>query len=347
MRREEDLNPLNPGPSEVEAAELNSGNFRDSRFGNLVTSGIFRGGGAVILGAGAAIGGAQLLQEALQNTPAPVHRGVNVAHAEDRESQPTKSPHTATPVGETPTVSPTPPPSETPPPTPSATATKEAPSPTATGTKEAPSATATEHPATATASATTTLEEEGQIKIDKYLDEDGDGEVPREEGEPGLIQRFEVDGPDSNDFPMTTDGNGYAVRAVEPGVYKVCEVQQPDLVLTTGDLCQKQDVRAGEITVYQFGNAQKEAPQETSTPQPTVEQPTPPVPPAAPTPIIPAEMPRAGTGPLDSTGGRVLTATTILGAAAAAAGALGLGFLKGGLSVKRAQSVIRYRLIRK
>src|SRR3990167_3695175 len=315
MRREEDLNPLNPGPSEVEAAELNSGNFRDSRFGNLVTSGIFRGGGAVILGAGAAIGGAQLLQEALQNTPAPVHRGVNVAHAEDRESQPTKSPHTATPVGETPTVSPTPPPSETPPPTPSvtatnesqptksphtatpvgetptvsptpppsetppptpsATATKEAPSPTATGTKEAPSATATEHPATATASATPTLEEEGQIKIDKYLDEDGDGEVPREEGEPGLIQRFEVDGPDSNDFPMTTDGNGYAVRAVEPGVYEICEVQQPDLVLTTGDLCQKQDVRAGEITVYQFGNAQKEAPQETSTPQPTVEQPTP------------------------------------------------------------------------
>ena len=193
MRREEDLNPLNPGPSEVEAAELNSGNFRDSRFGNLVTSGIFRGGGAVILGAGAAIGGAQLFHEALQNTPAPVHGGISVAHAEERDPLPTKSPHTATPVpsdtpeatatnepqptprdhtptpvGETPTVSPTPPPSETPPPTPSATATKEAPSPTATGTKEAPSATATEHPATATASATPTLEEEGQIKIDKY-----------------------------------------------------------------------------------------------------------------------------------------------------------------------------------
>ncbi|KKR74863.1 MAG: putative cell surface glycoprotein, partial [Candidatus Curtissbacteria bacterium GW2011_GWD1_40_8] len=204
MRREEDLNPLNPGPSEVEAAELNSGNFRDSRFGNLVTSGIFRGGGAVILGAGAAIGGAQLLQEALQNTPAPVHRGVNVAHAEDRESQPTKSPHTATPVpsdtpeatatnepqptprdhtptpvGETPTVSPTPRPSETPPPTPSTTATKEAPSPTATETEVPPSATATEKPATATATppaSPTPEEEEGQVQllVKKRID-DGDG----------------------------------------------------------------------------------------------------------------------------------------------------------------------------
>jgi len=383
MRRKEDLNPLNlSGPSEAETAELNSGNFRDSQFGRLVKSGIFRGG-AAILGAGAAIGGAQLLHEALQNTPAPVHGGISVAHAEERDPLPTKSPHTATPVpsdtpeatatnepqptprdhtptpvGETPTVSPTPPPSETPPPTPSATATKEAPSPTATETEVPPSATATEKPATATATppaSPTPEEEEGQVQllVKKRID-DGDGIF--DDGDEPWIQRFDawVDTDkdreqDSGEQSQSgqTDNSGMAVVTFEgpdlgPGTL-LCAKEtdlSDNLVAVTGKNCDLvDDSGSAEARLL---NANIEGHAQPTPPQPTIEAVTPTVPVPLP---VPSEMPRAGTGGyLDSTGEKVFTATTIAGVVS---GLLGLAFLKGSSSLKRAESIVRYRLRKK
>src|SRR3989344_5453794 len=219
-----------------------------------------------------------------------------------REATPTVTFHTATPA-----------PSETPTKTPTATVTREATpttvphtptveaSPTPTNTSTA-TATGTKTPE-ATPSNTPTATEtptvvpgEGQLKIVKFHDRDGDGQVP-EAGEEGLIWEFKVDGQGNGleDFKAITLGDGTVIESVAPGVYRICEKTQPNW-LATIDECVERIVREGQITEAVFGNVQvRPEVSVTPTATATIAKVKTPEPTATPTPEVTAP-PNAGSG---------------------------------------------------
>ena len=189
--------------------------------------------------------------------------------------------------------------------------------------------------------------------VKKRID-DGDGIF--DDGDEPWIQRFDawVDTDkdreqDSGEQSQSgqTDNSGMAVVTFEgpdlgPGTL-LCAKEtdlSDNLVAVTGKNCDLvDDSGSAEARLL---NANIEGHAQPTPPQPTIEAVTPTVPVPLP---VPSEMPRAGTGGyLDSTGEKVFTATTIAGVVS---GLLGLAFLKGSSSLKRAESIVRYRLRKK